>query len=61
MLTQWRDYTTPSWTVCATKISWNFASRDELAHGRDVRQRIRARRGGHGQRAQPASPDILNR
>jgi hypothetical protein len=23
MLTQWRDYTTPSWTVCATKIHWN--------------------------------------
>src|SRR5262249_59183696 len=30
----------------------------ELTHGPDVRQRVRSRRGGYCERAQPASPDI---
>ena len=33
-----------------------LVARHELAHGRDVRQRLRARRGGHRQRAQLAGP-----
>src|SRR5215475_15610999 len=32
----------------------------ELTHSRDVRQRVRARRRGYCERAQPASLDILN-
>src|SRR5262245_37204146 len=34
--------------------------RQELTHGRDVRQRVRARRGGYCERTQPASPDMLD-
>src|SRR5262249_618915 len=36
-------------------------ARHELAEGWEVRQHLRTRRGGYGERAQPASPDILNR
>src|SRR5262249_47449581 len=35
-------------------------TRQELTHGRDVRQRVRARRGGYCERTQPASPDVLD-
>src|SRR5262249_50480821 len=35
--------------------------RHELANRRNIRQRLRARGGGYCERAQPASPDILNR
>ena len=38
-----------------------LVARHELAHGRDVRQRLRARRGRHRQRAQLAGPDVLDR
>ena len=38
-----------------------LVARHEIAHGRDVRQRLRARRGGHRQRAQLAGPDVLDR
>ena len=38
-----------------------LVARHELAHGRHVRQRLRARRGGHRQRAQLAGPDVLDR
>ena len=38
-----------------------LVARHEFAHGRDVRQRLRARRGGHRQRAQLAGPDVLDR
>src|SRR5262245_52252361 len=38
-----------------------LVARHELTHGRDVRQRVLARRSGYCERAQPASPDILNR
>src|SRR5262245_31841671 len=37
-----------------------FVARQELSHGRDVGQRVRARRGGYCERTQPASPDILD-
>src|SRR5215468_4716803 len=36
-------------------------TRHELANRRNIRQRLRARRGGYCERAQPASPDILDR
>ena len=38
-----------------------LVARHELSNGRDVRQRFRARRGRHRQRAQLASPDVLDR
>ena len=38
-----------------------LVARHEIAHGRNVRQRLRARRGGHRQRAQLAGPDVLDR
>ena len=38
-----------------------LVARHEFAHGRDVRQHLRARRGRHRQRAQLASPDVLDR
>ena len=38
-----------------------LVARHEFAHGRDVRQRLRARRGRHRQRAQLAGPDVLDR
>ena len=34
--------------------------RHEIAHGREVRQRLRARRGGHRQRTQLAGSDVLD-
>src|SRR5215510_7202640 len=37
-----------------------LVARQELTHGRDVRQRVRARRGGYCERTQPASPDVLD-
>src|SRR5262245_38029501 len=37
-----------------------LVARHKLAHGRDVRQCVRAGRGGYRERAQPASLDILN-
>src|SRR5262252_8960165 len=37
-----------------------LVARQELTHGRDVRQRVRARRGGYCERTQAASPDILD-
>ena len=37
-----------------------LVARHEFAHGRDVRQRLRARRGGHRQCAQLAGPDVLD-
>src|SRR5262247_3066625 len=36
-------------------------ARHELTHGRDVRQRVRAGRGRHRQRPQPARLDLLDR
>src|SRR5262249_59053595 len=41
--------------------SARLVARHELTHDRDVRQYIRARRGGDSERAQPTSIDILNR
>ena len=38
-----------------------LVARHELAHGREVWQRLRARRGGYCERAQRASPDVLDR
>jgi hypothetical protein len=38
-----------------------LVARDEITHGRDVRQRLRARRGGHRQRANFAGPDVFDR
>src|SRR5262245_24579798 len=38
-----------------------LVARQELTHGRDVGQRVRARRGGYCERTQPASPDIPDR
>src|SRR5262249_62381171 len=38
-----------------------LVARQELPHGWDVRQRLRARRGRYRQRAQPTRPDILDR
>ena len=38
-----------------------LVTRQELAHARDVRQHVRARRAGHCQCAQFAGPDVLNR
>ena len=38
-----------------------LVARHEIANGRDVRQHLRARRGGHRQRAQLAGPDVLDR
>src|SRR5215470_1445796 len=35
-----------------------LVARHELSHGRDVRQRVRARRGGDCERAQPTGPDV---
>src|SRR5215467_136205 len=37
-----------------------LVGRQELTHGRDVRQRVRARRSGYCERTQPASPDVLD-
>ena len=38
-----------------------LVARHKFGHGRDVRQRLRARRGGHRQRAQLAGLDVLDR
>ena len=38
-----------------------LVARHEFAHSREVRQRLRARRGRHRQRAQLAGPDVLDR
>src|SRR5262245_8299901 len=38
-----------------------LVARHECAHGRDVRQRLRPRCGGHRERAQLAGPDIRDR
>ena len=38
-----------------------LVARHEIAHGRDLGQRLRARRGRHRQRAQLAGPDVLDR
>src|SRR5215813_11287459 len=37
-----------------------LVARQELTHGRDVRQRFRARRCGYCERTQPASPDVFD-
>src|SRR6516165_5716547 len=37
-----------------------LVARQELTHGRDVRQRVRARRSGYCERTQPPSPDVLD-
>src|SRR5262249_28122812 len=37
-----------------------LVARQELTHGRDVRQRVRARRSGYCERTQAASPDVLD-
>src|SRR5215831_18808524 len=37
-----------------------LVARQELTHGRDVWQRVRARRGGYCERTQPASPDVFD-
>src|SRR5262245_32135150 len=37
-------------------VAWH-----ELGHGRDAGQRVRARRGGYCERAQPTSPDVSYR
>src|SRR6516225_6248091 len=37
-----------------------LVARQELTHGRDVRQRFRARRCGYCERTQPHSPDALD-
>src|SRR5262249_5129764 len=37
-----------------------LVSRHELCHGRDVRQRLRARRGRHRQGAEFACPDVFD-
>src|SRR5262249_42377434 len=37
-----------------------LVARQELTHGRDVRQRVRARRSSYCERTQPASPDVLD-
>src|SRR2546427_236221 len=36
-----------------------LVARDELAHGRHVRQRLRPRRSGHHQNSELAGPDVL--
>src|SRR6516225_1736339 len=38
-----------------------LVARHEFADGRDVGQRLRARRGRHSERAQLAGPDVSNR
>src|SRR5262249_13850776 len=38
-----------------------LVARHKFADGRDVGQRLRARRGGYCERAQPVSPDIFDR
>src|SRR5262249_50913566 len=38
-----------------------LVARHELTDGRNIGQRVPARRGGYRQRAEPTSPDILNR
>src|SRR6266545_7005976 len=43
-----------------TKDRACLIARDELAYGRDVRQRVRARRRSYCKRAQLAGPDIPN-
>src|SRR5262249_36644828 len=48
------------WRAEAVPIT-RLVARQKLTHGRDVRQRVRARRGGDSERAQPTSPDVLNR
>src|SRR5262249_44805440 len=37
-----------------------LVARQETVHGRDVRQRVRARRGGYCERTQPASPEVFD-
>src|SRR5262249_14397201 len=46
---------------CAeAKPEARLIARHELAHGRDVRQRFRARRCGYCERTQPPSPDVFD-
>src|SRR5262249_7661597 len=45
------------WRADAIPLA-RLVARHELSHGRDVRQHVRAGRGRHCERAQPASPDI---
>src|SRR5262244_206033 len=47
------------WYAEAVPIT-HLVARQELTHGRDVRQCLRARPGGYCERMQPASPDILD-
>jgi hypothetical protein len=44
---------------CELRADQVLVVRHELTHGRNVRQRVRARRGGYCERAQP--DDILDR
>ena len=47
---------------CADAVTkCRLVARHEFADGRDVRQRLRARRRGYCQRAQLAGPDVLDR
>jgi hypothetical protein len=44
--------------IRAANIKARLVARQELAHGWKVRQRLRARRAGYCEHAQPTSPDI---
>src|SRR5215470_7234710 len=47
---------------CAeAEIAARLIARHEFAHGRKVRQRVRARGRAHRKRAQPPRPDVLDR
>src|SRR5262245_43382338 len=47
---------------CADAIPrWRLVARYEITHSRQVRQRARARRGGHRQGAEFVSPDVFDR
>ena len=65
MLTQWRDYTTPSWTVCATKIHWNKVPMTARGHRPKCSERSNdfrsASLSGHdrGSLAGPLSADFV--
>jgi hypothetical protein len=48
------------WRTDAKKRA-GLLARHKIADGRQVRQRVKARRCAHRQRAQPAGPDVLDR
>src|SRR5262245_55987767 len=45
---------------CAAIPVARLITRQELTHGRDIRQRVRARRGRHRQRPELARPNVLD-